>query len=262
MSSSKEAAKALIVVLMVIGLFTSGQVLSSEASSEDHATSSSGFSVLPEAMDQERNGLANLFYELQILRQELQYLRGSVEEQSHNLERLIKAQQDQYVDLDRRILSLMNGGEDLVLEEPINGDHARKNDGETTLSVRGLGTEREDYAQAFKLAQDEEIDSAIISFDRLISDYPNGELTPNAFYWLGQLYFIRMEYEKSRQSFAQLLNLYPSHQKVADTLYKLGVTYHRLGDVERCIQLFARVQQEFPRSPAAGLAKAYALEME
>ena len=262
MSSPKEAGKVLIALLISIGLAISAPVFSSEANSEDQASSSSSFAGLAEVTDEERNGLTNLFYELQILRQELQYLRGSVEEQSYNLERLTKAQQDQYIDLDRRILSLINASENLGPGEPITEENAKKNEVEAISSVRGSGTEREDYAQAFKLAQDEEIDSAIISFDRLISDYPNGELTPNAFYWLGQLYFIRMEYEKSRQSFAQLLNLYPSHQKVPDTLYKLGVTYHRLGDAERCNQLLDRVQQEFPRSPAAGLAKAYALELE
>ena len=72
MSSPKEAGKVLIALLISIGLAISAPVFSSEANSEDQASSSSSFAGLAEVTDEERNGLTNLFYELQILRQEVQ----------------------------------------------------------------------------------------------------------------------------------------------------------------------------------------------
>src|SRR5690606_4820101 len=102
---------------------------------------------------------------------------------------------------------------------------------------------------------------SVQAFNRLIAEYPNGAYTPNAFYWLGELYLAQEENERARQSFAQVVNLYPDHQKVPDALYKLGVAYHRLGDVERAREYLNRVIREHRDSSAAGLARTYLQEL-
>ena len=55
---------------------------------------------------QDDGSLSNLFYQLQILQQELQRLRGQVEEQNFQIKRLQQEQKDQYLDLDRRVAAL------------------------------------------------------------------------------------------------------------------------------------------------------------
>ena len=124
-------------------------------------------------------------------------------------------------------------------------------------------SERDAYTKAFNLTKDKRFEDAIDAFNQLIVDYPNGQYTPNAFYWLGELYLALPEpqLEKSRQSFAQVVNLYPSHQKVPDSLYKLGVVYYRLGESDRAMTYLDRVQSDYPTSPAARLAKSYAAEL-
>ena len=47
--------------------------------------------------------LSELFYQLQVLQQEIQDLRGLVEEQSYMVNRLQRDQKEQYLDLDRRV---------------------------------------------------------------------------------------------------------------------------------------------------------------
>tara|TARA_A100001037_G_scaffold127984_1_gene115918 strand:+ start:1900 stop:2661 length:762 start_codon:yes stop_codon:yes gene_type:complete len=253
MSLITEVKIVIAAGLIVLGLAATGSYASE---SDRNFASYDDSSDIELPVEEQGNSLVSLFYELQILRQELKYLRGAVEEQRYALDRLTKSQQDQYIDLDKRILKLTKPSR---VSQEREGDSVGLEQGPEEIEP---GSEREDYAQAFKLAQDEEIDQAIISFNQLIADYPDGDLIPNAFYWLGQLYFIRMEYEKARQSFMQILNVYSSHSKMPDTLYKLGITYDRLGDSNRCIQLLERVQDDFPRSPAAGLAKAYMIELE
>ena len=54
--------------------------------------------------------LTELFYQLQVLQQEVQELRGLVEEQSHQLNRIARDQQEQYIDLDRRVAGLTTSG--------------------------------------------------------------------------------------------------------------------------------------------------------
>jgi len=122
-------------------------------------------------------------------------------------------------------------------------------------------SEREAYTAAFNLLKETRFEESADAFNLLISDYPNGQFTPNAFYWLGELHLAMDEVETARQWFAQVLALYPEHGKVPDTLYKLGVAHHRLNDNERALGYLDRVIAEHPESSAAGLARDYSREL-
>lgn len=211
--------------------------------------------------------LAELFYEMQILRQEVQELRGRLEEQGHRLDRLARDQQEQYLDLDRRMQALRGGGSasSTPQESPAGAESpaaAPDSGGSGSFASSGTpGTEREAYTAAFELMKQRQFDASTEAFNRLIVEYPNGAYTPNAFYWLGELYLAQENNEQARQSFAQVVNLYPDHQKVPDALYKLGVVYHRLGDVQRAREYLSQVRREHPQSSAAGLAETYLAEL-
>jgi len=128
-------------------------------------------------------------------------------------------------------------------------------------SLPASASEREAYQTAFDLMKARQFDQSIAAFNRLIADYPNGQYTPNAYYWLGELYLANQNLEQARQSFMQVINLYPDHPKVPDTLYKLGVAYHRLGDSNKAMEYFNQVRTQYPQSSAAGLAASYQQEL-
>lgn len=225
--------------------------------------------------------LSELFYQLQVLQQEVQELRGMVEEQSHQLNRLARDQKEQYIDLDRRVAGLSAGG--VAPVEATGGTQPGTSSfpsagagtgqtatpvvptpaagGATVAAVPGSASEREAYQQAFDLMKARQFDQSIAAFNRLIVDYPNGQYAPNAFYWLGELHLAQQNTELARQAFMQVINLYPDHPKVPDTLYKLGVAYHRLGDTDRALEYFNQVRSQYPQSSAAGLATSYAQEI-
>lgn len=208
---------------------------------------------VPAADPEEQRRLSELFYQLQILRQEVQDLRGLVEEQSHQLNRLAKDQQEQYLDLDRRVSALRDQAPEPTLAEtatradPVPG---------------GLpGSERDAYTAAFNQMKNRQFDEAVAAFNALVADFPNGQFTPNAFYWLGELHLAQSQDELARQSFSQVINLYPDHQKVPDALYKLGIVHHRLGDTSQALSYLERVIADYPESSAAGLARTYSAEI-
>ena len=219
------------------------------------------FSALPTVeTEQPADGnqrLSQLFYQLQILQQEVQELRGIAEEQTYKLNRLARDQQEQYIDLDSRILR-SNSPTPAVSGSTSNAGGFAS----TTTPVGESGTERGAYTAAFNLMKGRQFEESAMAFNQLIVDYPNGQYTPNAFYWLGELYLTNVETEKARQSFVQVVNLYPDHQKVPDALYKLGVVYHRLGDAQESLRYLDRVRNEHPQSSAAGLAETYASELQ
>lgn len=219
----------------------------------------------------ESGRLTELFYQLQVLQQEVQELRGAMEEQQHRLDRLARDQQEQYLDLDRRMQALrggqqpsLGGGSDAAgaaASGAAGSGAAGAAAGSTVGAPRSTGSERDDYAAAFELMKQRQFDASAAAFQQLVQEYPNGAFTPNAFYWLGELHLAQNDNEAARQSFAQVVNLYPDHQKVPDALYKLGVAYHRLGDETRAREYLDQVRSRYPQSSAAGLAQSYLSEL-
>ncbi len=224
----------------------------------------------------ERAPTTELFYQLQTLQSEVSELRGLIEEQRHLIDRLSRDQKEQYQDLDRRVaLALKQGGSagstptapvaigSATSTPPASSGPAASVPNAAPRPSSSGASERDTYTNAFNLTRDKRFQEAINAFNQLLVDYPNGEYSANAFYWLGELYLAlpQAELEKSRQSFSQVVNVYPSHAKVPDSLYKLGVVYHRLGDSRKALEYLTRAQSEFPTSPASRLAQSYAAEI-
>ena len=213
--------------------------------------------------DDGAEGVGTLFYQLQVLQDEVRRLQGIVEEQNYRIERLVREQRERYVELDQRLLALRPGA----------GTGAPAPSGDPgEASVPGAASSQGDaYNRAFAVVTQarqlptteraDEYRRALAMFDTLIRDDPNGEFTPNAYYWTGELRLALDESELARQAFAQVANLYGDHAKVPDALYKLGVTYHRLGDNAAALEHLDSVIARFPGHTAAGLARSYAAEL-
>ena len=108
-----------------------------------------------------------------------------------------------------------------------------------------------------------EFESSMQGLMNLRQQYPNGQFTPNAYYWMGELHLVaNNDAEQARQAFMQVVSLYPDHQKAPDAMYKLGVVYHNLGDQDRARSFLDQVQREYPDSSAAGLAARYAADLQ
>ena len=244
--------------------------------------------------------LTELFYQLQVLQDEVRALRGTVEEQGHLINRLRKDQKEQYLDLDQRVLRLTNRGGGGRSAPPAAATEARPGagvatgagaaagngaeravlrDGEVYVTTPGAGpaagtadatagagvassSEQGAYTAAFDLLKARDFDASIRSFNKLIVDYPGGQYTGHAFYWLGELYLAKNSEERARQQFAQVIDLYPGHTKRGDALYKMGVVLHRLGDNHKALEYLNRVRAEHPGTKAAELAADYAKEMQ
>ena len=219
-----------------------------------------------------------LFYQMQVLQQEVRQLSGLVEEQSRLIQKLQQDQRLQYIDLDRRVTALAPNRPapgptplpDIDRQSAVDADVAGSESslldpGTTEATVQAEPeptTEREAYARAIRWMRSKRFAESTVAFEKLIVDYPNGQYTPNAFYWLGELHLASSNIEPARQNFVQVIRLYPDHQKVPDALYKLGVLYFQLGDESESRRYLTQVQTDFPQSSAGALAKRYLAEME
>ena len=217
----------------------------------------------------ERNKVSNpvavprgtgLAFEMQELRQQVQDLRGQLEEQNHRIERMEKDQRLRYQDVDSR-LRLNTEGETIAPD--VSGAESVTKARPTIEASSSNDTaepgERAAYSNAVNLTRAKNYEGAIDAFNKELTDFPGGTYEANAFYWLGELYLAlpQPQLERSRQAFAQVVNLYPENPKVPDALYKLAIVYDKLGDARKAHDYMVRVRDQHPGSTAAELATTY-----
>lgn len=211
-----------------------------------------------EAPASQPSQLSQLFSLVQRLQQEVNQLRGQVEDQAHRLERLGREQQERYLDLDRRLAGTSRG----QAARPAAADAAPDGDGAlAAMPSADPTTEQGAYQAAYSLLDQGEFQAAAQAMERLIEDYPNGQYTANAFYWLAEMHRRNGDLENARQALVQVITLYPEHGKVPDALFKVGVVYMELDDAERARGYLEQVVRQHPTSTAANLAKDYLAEL-
>ncbi|MGQ9427276.1 tol-pal system protein YbgF [Gilvimarinus sp. F26214L] len=184
---------------------------------------------------------AELYYQVQRLQEEVQALRGQVEEQTYEIQRLKQQRMDDYMDLDRRISELSQGGAagNRGNGSPSNGSRGSNRD---TATAAIPADEFASYSAAVDLAtKQQEFDRAIVALNEHLAQYPDGRYAANAHYWLGQIYFVQGKMEEARQSFGQVVEDYPDHNKAPEARYKLGQVYFRLGDKTQAKALLEEV---------------------
>lgn len=189
-------------------------------------------------------------YQVQLLQQEVQELRGLVEELTYKLEQMQRTQNDRYLELDGRFQRLQT---DTPVEQnsstPVTGQI-----GETTGE-----DEKTLYDNAVELIRARQYDLAISQLEGVISRYPDGVFTANAYYWLGEVHAAKPEpdYEAARQALAQVITYFPDNRKVPDAAFKLGKVYHLTGDCQRATELLNQVVDQHQGTTVAKLASDY-----
>lgn len=206
---------------------------------------------------------AELFYMIQQLQSTVRRLEGQVEEQQHQIERLQSQGRDRYVDLDQRLLDLSGKLEKGVQRSSSDDSSSDQESDEGELQparvYRSPGeAEKETYNDIIRLIRDDkDFDTAIGRLYEFIDDHPEGDLTVNAYYWLGEVYLAVPQLEQAKQAFTIVATRYADHRKAPDAIYKLGVTLDRLDEKEDARRRMQVVVDDYPESGPADMARKY-----
>ena len=194
-----------------------------------------------------------LISQVEQLQQEVQQLRGTVEEQAYLLEQFKKSSRDRYLDLDRRISQLNVAKPNTNLPEKISTRSALPSVGKATVEEKSL------YKQAQKNIKAKRFSEAASLLNKLLSAYPSGAYVSNAYYWLGEisLAVATPSYQDAEIYFLKLLQRDATHQKAPAALFKLGKLYDLTGQPALAEKYLGRVLQQHPQSGAASLARKY-----
>ena len=227
--------------------------------------------------DQSGVGMVN---QMQQLQAQVQQLQGQIEELQHKQQELEDKNKAQYTDLDARLGRLESGGAGA-------GAAAGSNNPQTQVSspaapaapaapvVAGAAAASGDtpanqpsaaggadpaaaqasYDVAFKAIRAGDYAQASREFRSFIKQYPNHPLTPNAWYWLGESYYVTTNYPVALESFQQLLSQFPQSEKAPDALLKVGYSQLELKQNAAAKTTLTQVTTKYPGSKAASLAK-------
>lgn len=177
------------------------------------------------------------------LEETLRKVRGESEVLSHRLEQMEKRQRRLYSDLDSRLRDLEEGGgaaqEEAAGEEP----------------VPEFDSAEAAYESAFARVEEDDYQEAVRYFQAFLERYPDSDLVPNGYYWLGEAHYVRREFQDALVAFNKVLEEYPESNKAAAALLKTGFSFYELEDMEGARQALERVVERFPDSSEARLAE-------
>ena len=110
------------------------------------------------------------------------------------------------------------------------------------------------YEDSFAQVRDNDLQKAEAGFLELIKSYPDSDLVPNSYYWLGQIYYKQKQYQKSRENFLNVTK-YKTCSKRADSIYKLGAIEELLKNPDKAKKFYQVVVNNYKGSTEAVLAQ-------
>lgn len=262
--------RSLAFVVLVLALGVCLPASAQRMSTSDRLT------ALEQQLSAMRSGNLDLLNQIGDLKSEVQSLRGQVEELQQQLEQQKQASKTQYLDLDSR-LARLEGGDAPANAAPApvtpavpvpatpasvppatpaaapatSQEPAPRVYGDSAAFTGRAEDERGAYNQAFDALKAGHYADASRAFQAFLDAYPNGVFTPNAFYWLGESYYVTQNYALALEQFQTLLNRYPTHDKAAGALLKVGLCQYGLRQLDAAQVTLSKVVSRYPGTEAA-----------
>jgi tol-pal system protein YbgF len=199
------------------------------------------------------SGLLDLLNQVTELRQEIAQLRGTQEEQAHDLDQLDKREKDVYSDLNARITALAKQQQATPPLEPVKLQPSE------TLSVTPPsgtgGDETHAYEAALSLFRAGNYKASIAAFQAFLQKYPEATLSSNACYWMGLGQASLGDFKAATQSYQRILKDYPNSHKAPDAMLSLARIHIQQGKLPMAQDLLGQVVSKYPTSKAADNAR-------
>ena len=123
-------------------------------------------------------------------------------------------------------------------------------------SILPVGTPKQKYDHAFSLLQKRDFDSAEQALRAFLQQHPEDEHAGNAYYWLGETYYVRKQYTDAAIIFSDGYSRFPEGTKAPDNLLKLGKSLAEVGEKVAACKTFTELLGQFPNANTRILANA------
>ena len=268
-------AKRFSARLGMAGAFASAMLIAVPALAQDSRLSlADRVSRLEQQAQAQNQGGTSLVNQVQQLQSQVQQLQGQVEELQHTVQQLEEKNKAQYIDLDSRLGRLEGNGAGTnstaagntpastasaaaaaTPANPAQAPAVAPANGSSAPAAAPDANAQAAYDTAFQALRGGDYAQASRGFRSFIQQYPDNSLTPNAWYWLGESYYVTMNYPVALEAFQRLLSQFPQSEKAPDALLKVGYSQLELKQADAGKATLQQVTSKYPNSRAASLAQ-------
>ena len=217
-----------------------------------------------------RTSAADLVVQNQKLQQQLAQLEGVIEEQNHQIQSLKEKQKLLYIDIDSRLVELeANAKQTTILNNQspqemvdssapklVEVEQVQNNLTTQVIAERPVvSSAQDDYDIAFAHLRAGRFLESARAFESFIQKFPDNELTDNAYYWLGESYYVKRQYPQALSAFQSLTENFPNSSKAPDSWLKIGYSYYEMDDFAKADENLNKVINNYSHLPIARLAK-------
>jgi tol-pal system protein YbgF len=215
---------------------------------EDKDNALSRHASLNAVLQSLRDEMALLRGDLEKTQYELQRGTADGENRQGDLSRLEKAVQNS---LDRIVRI-----EEYLGLEPSEKLPASEADQEAPEEGEALeATPEELYRRAKELFDKGEYENARELFRSFVNQFPNSKVADNAQFWIGEIYYREKWYEKAILEYQKVIENYPNGSKTPGALLKQGFAFLNLDDKANARLILKELVRKFPDSSEADVAK-------
>jgi TolA-binding protein len=118
------------------------------------------------------------------------------------------------------------------------------------LTAEGL------YKDALRDKSGSNFDLALQEFGDYLRYFSDTELAPNAQYYIGEVHYIRKEYQDALTAFDLVLEKFPKNKKTLDARFMKGLVLEQMGKNSAAAEEFLEIIRVDPRSELASKARA------
>jgi tol-pal system protein YbgF len=129
--------------------------------------------------------------------------------------------------------------------------------GTLTPADRAIVAPSTQFDSAMALLGKAQYDEAKAGFRAYADTNPDdGDLAPQAIYWVGDIDFIQRDYPNAMQAFAEQIKKYPKSPRGPDSMLKLGQSLLAMGRTQEGCTTLGAIKSKFPQAPDATLTLA------
>jgi len=105
---------------------------------------------------------------------------------------------------------------------------------------------QQQFQAAFEFVKKSDFPNAQTALTQFINDNKTSPLLSNAYFWLGEIYFIQKKFEDAAVQYLKGYKAMPRGAKAAESLYKLTLALEKLQNKTQACKTLDRLNQEFP----------------
>ncbi|MFV9880993.1 MAG: tol-pal system protein YbgF [Rickettsiales endosymbiont of Dermacentor nuttalli] len=199
------------------------------------------------------NNAASIENRIDIVEERIRELVGQIEQLDHNIDILAKK-------LGHNVVNNANLEQKASPETKREITDGSQNNSLGTISVKVIeniqssknsfdDSMEDDFKKAFTLLKTARKGEAIMYFKQFIKNHPHTDLTPEAYYWLGEIYFFNKDFENASINFLHNYKLAPKGEKVMDSMLKLSISLQHLQKTKDACLILSKLIKDFPSKP-------------